>query len=80
MYGLMKYIKGTGDYDILNEGAMEMVIECAEFYRSLLVKKADEPYYEIRDVVGPDEYHERVNNNSYTNRMEKLCSIPHLNS
>lgn len=72
MYGLMKYIKGTGDYDILNEGAMEMVIECAEFYRSLLVKKADEPYYEIRDVVGPDEYHERVNNNSYTNRMAKF--------
>lgn len=72
VYGLMKYIKGTGDYDILNEGAMEMVIECAEFYRSLLVKKADEPYYEIRDVVGPDEYHERVNNNSYTNRMAKF--------
>lgn len=72
VYGLMKYIKGTGDYDILNEGAMDMVIECAEFYRSLLVKKADEPYYEIHDVVGPDEYHERVNNNAYTNRMTKF--------
>lgn len=72
VYGLMKYIKGTGDYDILNEGAMETVIECAEFYRSLLIKKADEPYYEIRDVVGPDEYHERVNNNAYTNRMAKF--------
>lgn len=72
VYGLMKYINATGDYDILNEGAMEMVIECAEFYRSLLVKKADERYYEIRDVVGPDEYHERVNNNAYTNRMAKF--------
>ena len=72
VYGLMKYIKGTGDYDILNEGAMDMVIECAEFYRSLLIKKADEPYYEIHDVVGPDEYHERVNNNAYTNRMAKF--------
>ena len=72
VYGLMKYINATGDYDILNEGAMEMVIECAEFYRSLLIKKADEPYYEIRDVVGPDEYHERVNNNAYTNRMAKF--------
>lgn len=72
VYGLMKYINATGDYDILNEGAMEMVIECAEFYRSLLVRKADERYYEIRDVVGPDEYHERVNNNAYTNRMAKF--------
>lgn len=57
----MKYINATGDYDILNEGAMEMVIECAKFYRSLLLKKADKPYYEIHDAVGPDEYHERVN-------------------
>lgn len=72
VYGLMKYINATGDYDILNEGAMEMVIECAKFYRSLLVKKADKPYYEIHDVVGPDEYHERVNNNAYTNRMAKF--------
>lgn len=72
VYGLMKYIKGTGDYDILNEGAMEMVMECAEFYRSLLIKKVDKPYYEIHDVVGPDEYHERVNNNAYTNRMAKF--------
>ena len=72
VYGLMKYINATGDYDILNEGAMEMVIECAKFYRSLLLKKADKPYYEIHDAVGPDEYHERVNNNAYTNRMAKF--------
>ena len=45
VYGLMKYINATGDYDILNDGAMEMVIECAKFYRSLLLKKADKPYY-----------------------------------
>ena len=49
-----------------------MVIECAKFYRSLLLKKADKPYYEIHDAVGPDEYHERVNNNAYTNRMAKF--------
>lgn len=72
VYGLMKYINATDDYDILNEGAMEMVIECAKFYRSLLIKKADREYYEIHDVVGPDEYHERVNNNAYTNRMAKF--------
>lgn len=72
VYGLMKYIRGTGDYSILNEGAIETVIECAEFYRSLLLKYADKPYYEIHDVVGPDEYHERVNNNAYTNRMAKF--------
>ena len=72
VYGLMKYINASGDYDILNNGAMEMVIECAKFYRSLLIRKADSSLYEIHDVVGPDEYHERVNNNAYTNRMAKF--------
>ena len=73
VYGLMKHIKGTGDYDILNKGAMEMVMECAELYRSLRVNKADGAYYEIHDVVGPDEYHEKVNNNAFTNRMAKFA-------
>ena len=73
VYGLMKHIKGTGDYDILNKGAMEMVMECAELYRSLRVNKADGAYYEIHDVVGPDEYHGKVNNNAFTNRMAKFA-------
>ena len=72
VYAIMKYIDATGDYGILSDGAMEVVIECARMYRSLLIKKADSRFYEIRDVVGPDEYHERVNNNAYTNRMVKF--------
>lgn len=72
VYAIMKYIEATGDYGILSDGAMEVVIECARMYRSLLIKKADSRFYEIRDVVGPDEYHERVNNNAYTNRMVKF--------
>ena len=29
----------------------------------------DKQRYEILDVTGPDEYHERVHNNAFTNRM-----------
>lgn len=72
VYAIVKYIRATGDTSILKDGAMEVVIECAKMYRSLLLKKADSNVYEIYDVVGPDEYHERVNNNVYTNRMAKL--------
>ena len=72
VYGIVKYIKATGDKSILKDGAMEVIIECAKMYRSLLLKKADGSQYEIYDVVGPDEYHERVNNNAYTNRMAQL--------
>lgn len=73
VYAFMKYINATGDYGILAEGGAETIIECARMYRSLLLKKADGNLYEVHDVVGPDEYHERVNNNAYTNRMIKFC-------
>lgn len=69
VYAIMKYINSSGDRKILSDGAMDVIIECARMYRSLLVKKVDGSFYEIRDVVGPDEYHERVNNNAYTNKM-----------
>ena len=72
VYGFMKYIEATGDYKILEEGGLDVIIECAQMYRSLLLKKVDKERYEIHDVVGPDEYHERVNNNAYTNRIVKF--------
>ncbi len=72
VYGINKYIKQTGDYDIIADGGYKVIIECAEFYYDLLISKLDSDIYELRDVIGPDEYHERVNNNAYTNRMAKF--------
>lgn len=69
VYGIMNYIEKTGDESILLQGAGEVIFECARFYLSCLYKRLDADYYEILDVVGPDEYHERVNNNAYTNRL-----------
>lgn len=72
VYAIVKYLRATGDTEILKQGAAEVILECARMYRSLLIRKADVAEYEIRDVVGPDEYHERVNNNAYTNKMAQL--------
>ncbi len=71
-YGIMKYTNRTGDKELLNSGGVETIIECANFYYSLLISKINSSKYEIHDVIGPDEYHERVNNNAYTNRMAKF--------
>lgn len=71
VYGIGKYVDITGDKTILSDGGAKTIIECAIFYYSLLIKKVDGEKYEIHDVIGPDEYHERVNNNGYTNRMAK---------
>lgn len=72
VYGLISYIDHTGDFSLLEAGGAEVILECALFYYSLLTKKVCGSCYEIPDVIGPDEYHERVNNNAYTNRMVKF--------
>jgi len=71
VYGIWKYIAQTGDYSILYEGAAEVILECARFYYSYAYFSKDENRYEILNVVGPDEYHERVDNNAFTNMIVK---------
>jgi nigerose phosphorylase len=72
VHGLMRYTDFTGSNELLADGGAEVVIECARFYYDLLIKRVNKECYELHDVIGPDEYHERVNNNAYTNRMAKF--------
>ncbi len=69
VYAIRKYYEQTGDFSVFLDGAAEVMIECARFFYSYAVYKPDRQRYELHDVTGPDEYHERVNNNAYTNRM-----------
>ena len=73
VYAIQKYVEQTGDISVLVDGAAEVIVECARFLHSYAVYKPDRNRYEIHDVTGPDEYHERVNNNAYTNRMVKFA-------
>ncbi len=66
---MWEYFKLTGDDCILLEGGAEVILECARFYYSYAYFKKEKNRYEILDVIGPDEYHERVNNNAFTNMV-----------
>ncbi len=68
---MWEYFKITGDDALLLEGGAEVILECARFYYSYAYFKKDKNRYEILDVVGPDEYHERVNNNAFTSMVAK---------
>ncbi|KUO74100.1 MAG: kojibiose phosphorylase [Clostridia bacterium BRH_c25] len=68
-YAIWEVYKFTGDISILINGGAEAILECARFFYSYAYYKEDKDRYEILDVIGPDEYHERVNNNAYTNKM-----------
>jgi trehalose/maltose hydrolase-like predicted phosphorylase len=69
VYAIWQVYLRTGDDSLLLEGAAEVILECARFYYSYGFYNLDKKRFEILDVTGPDEYHERVNNNAFTNRM-----------
>lgn len=72
VYALLKYQNRTGDDTLLKDGGAQVILECARFYLSLLSKRILSDVYDLNDVIGPDEYHERVNNNAYTNEMARM--------
>jgi len=65
------YFRLTGDDSLLLEGGAEVILECARFFHSAAYYNVEKERYEILDVVGPDEYHERVNNNAFTSMVAK---------
>ena len=69
IYGLWEYYQVTGDEEFMEQCGYEMLIETAMFWVSRAVFVPEQDRYEIRDVIGPDEYTEHVNNNAYTNYM-----------
>ena len=62
-----EYCRITGDLSLLIEGGAEVIYECARFLLSWSYFNPTKQRYELLDVTGPDEYHERVNNDYYTN-------------
>jgi kojibiose phosphorylase/nigerose phosphorylase len=72
VYALWKYERWTGDGSLWLSGGAAVAVEAARFYHSLLTRRVESDVYELRDVIGPDEYHERVDNNLYTNEMARF--------
>ena len=64
-----QYWQATGDDTWFIEKGVELILDTAKFWASRAEWNADASRYEYNDVIGPDEYHEHVDNNAYTNRM-----------
>jgi nigerose phosphorylase len=62
-----EYCRVTGDLSLLVDGGAEVIYECARFLFSWSYVDPTTQRYELLDVTGPDEYHERVNNDFYSN-------------
>jgi trehalose/maltose hydrolase-like predicted phosphorylase/beta-phosphoglucomutase-like phosphatase (HAD superfamily) len=76
-YEVWQYFEITNDLEFMVDYGAELLIEIARFFSSLAIFNAERGRYEIRGVVGPDEFHDAypnadrpgIDNNAYTNVM-----------
>jgi kojibiose phosphorylase len=64
-----QYWQATGDDEWFMERGVELILDTAKFWASRAEWNTEKNRYDYNDVIGPDEYHEHVDNNAYTNRM-----------
>jgi beta-phosphoglucomutase family hydrolase len=76
-YNVWQYFQVTHDVEFLWFYGAELILEVARFWSSMAIFNDERERYEIRGVMGPDEFHDGypdaaepgVNNNAYTNVM-----------
>ncbi|ABM42329.1 glycoside hydrolase family 65 protein [Pseudomonas sp. S5(2021)] len=76
-YNVWRYYEVTDDREFLSFYGAEMLIEIARFWASLATWNGERERYDIRGVMGPDEFHDAypwrdqpgLDNNAYTNVM-----------
>lgn len=68
-YAVLQYWRWTRDDDWFVRYGAEMVLDTAVFWGSRADYNAEQDRYELRTVIGPDEYHENVDNSVFTNRL-----------
>lgn len=69
VWAILQYWRATSDDQfMLNRGA-EIILETSKFWNSRFEWNARRKRYDVTNVVGPDEYHDRIDNNAYTNYL-----------
>jgi kojibiose phosphorylase len=66
-YAVNRYWEVTGDDAFMAKYGLELLVESARFWASRVTQEGAGNHYEILHVTGPDEFHENINNNAFTN-------------
>lgn len=80
-FNVWQYYQATGDEEFMRSFGAEMLLEIARFWGSIATYNHSLDRYEIKGVMGPDEFHEGypdrdepgLDNNTYTNLMAVWC-------
>ncbi len=76
-YNIHQYFEATQDLEFMSFYGAEMLLEIARFWSGIAEWNPERERFEIKGVVGPDEFHTQypdsdkpgLNNNAYTNLM-----------
>jgi trehalose/maltose hydrolase-like predicted phosphorylase len=69
-YAVWQYWRATGDDEFFLDAGAEILLDTSRFWASRAVAEGDGGRH-IRHVIGPDEYHEDVDDNAFTNVMAR---------
>jgi kojibiose phosphorylase len=67
-YAVWQYWRASGDDAFMLQAGAKILVETARFWVSRAQVEPD-GHAHIRQVIGPDEYHEMVDDNAFTNAM-----------
>ncbi|MBD2437930.1 glycoside hydrolase family 65 protein [Nostoc sp. FACHB-110] len=68
-YAVWHYWQTTNDDEWMRDYGASIILDTAVFWESRVQWNEQRHSYDILDVIGPDEYHDRINNNAFTNLM-----------
>ena len=57
-YNVWQYFQVTQDFEFLHFYGAELILDIAHFWSSIAIFNDERQRYEIRGVMGPDEFHE----------------------
>jgi len=66
-YTVYQYYLATEDEEFMSKAGYEIILETARFWTSRVRYDPNRGVYHIDHVIGPDEFHIDVNDNTYTN-------------
>jgi trehalose/maltose hydrolase-like predicted phosphorylase len=69
-YAVWQYWRATEDEGFLLDAGAEILLETGRFWSSRAQMEAD-GHCHIRGVIGPDEYHEHIDDSAFTNVMAR---------
>ncbi len=68
-YAIWQYWKATDDNMWMRDRGAEIILDTAIFWESRVEWNSSRCGYDILNVIGPDENHDCINNNAFTNIM-----------